>query len=38
VDEGLSDRLSATAGSEEKLPGIERAIEERRRHPVRIPE
>jgi hypothetical protein len=38
VDEGLSDRLSATAGSEEKPPGIERAIEERRSHPIRMPE
>jgi predicted CopG family antitoxin len=34
----LLDRLDATAVSDETLAGIERAIEERRRHPVRVPE
>jgi predicted CopG family antitoxin len=34
----LLDRLDATAVSDETLTGVERAIEERRRHPVRIPE
>jgi predicted CopG family antitoxin len=34
----LLDRLDATAVSDETLTGIEMVIEERRRHPVRIPE
>lgn len=34
----LLDRLDAAALSEETLSGIERAIEERRRHAVRVPE
>jgi predicted CopG family antitoxin len=34
----LLDRLDAIDISDETLAGIDRAIEERRRHPVRIPE
>lgn len=34
----MLDRLDVTAVSDETLTGIERAIEERRRHPVRVPE
>jgi len=34
----LLDRLDETAITDETISGIERAIEERRRHPVRIPE
>jgi len=34
----LLDRLDEAAISDETLHGIERAVEERRRHPVRVPE
>jgi predicted CopG family antitoxin len=34
----LLGRLDATAVSDETLAGVETAVDERRRHPVRVPE